>query len=399
MWEKFSLVFFSISSTHFLFADAPDCSLYPENFSGSGTFSDPFEITILAELQCIGGSPETLSAHYKLTNTIDASETSTWNNGMGFLPIGNATTPFTGGFDGSGYTIENLFINRPSTDLIGFFGDTNAQYIRNVGLVNVNITGGYRTGGLAGLLQTKSINPVQNVFVTGQVSAGKSNAMVGGLASVNFALITNSYTDVTVKGGYKGGGFVAEHRSASISNSYANGNVLPWTIESSTNRSRVGGFIAYATSSSSLLGTFYNQERQTVASGPCPTSSDTSNFGGCAGKEVTGKTDAQMQNVDTFTLTGAELTTPWDFLGNPNEDSGIRNFWKYQQLETFPSLSLFSGEVDQDGDGYPFSEDCNDNDPLVHTPINFYPDSDGDGFGDAGSEPVLACGVLFAPDD
>ncbi|NCU42354.1 MAG: hypothetical protein EOM19_06595, partial [Candidatus Moranbacteria bacterium] len=214
MWKSFSLyffgssflgvMFFGIFFTHFLFADAPNCSLYPDNFNGSGTFSDPFEITTLIELQCVGGGAGTLSAHYKIMNDIDASDTNTWNDGAGFIPIGNATTPFTGGFDGSGYIIENLYINRPFSDFIGFFGDTNAQYIRNVGLVNVSITGGYRTGGLAGKLQTLQQNPVQSIFVTGQVFGGVSNAMVGGLASVNFALITNSYTDVTVKGGYKG---------------------------------------------------------------------------------------------------------------------------------------------------------------------------------------------------
>ena len=34
--------------------------------------------------------------------------------GKGFLPVGNDTALFTGGFDGQGYTIEGLYVNRTS---------------------------------------------------------------------------------------------------------------------------------------------------------------------------------------------------------------------------------------------------------------------------------------------
>jgi hypothetical protein len=54
-----------------------------------------------------------LSNSYKLNNNIDASVTSVWNTGSGFIPVGttNIAGAFSGIFDGCGYTINNLFIN------------------------------------------------------------------------------------------------------------------------------------------------------------------------------------------------------------------------------------------------------------------------------------------------
>ena len=58
------------------------------------------------------------NAHYILINDIDASDTSTWNCGAGFKPIGGI---FNGSFDGRGYNISDLYINRPFTDNVGLF--------------------------------------------------------------------------------------------------------------------------------------------------------------------------------------------------------------------------------------------------------------------------------------
>ncbi len=70
-----------------------------------------------------------------------------YSNGIGeyygFNPIGNLSNKFNGTFDGLGFTISNLYINRPSQDYIGLFGYTNNATIKNIGLKDVNITGRY----------------------------------------------------------------------------------------------------------------------------------------------------------------------------------------------------------------------------------------------------------------
>ena len=52
---------------------------------GSGTPSDPYQITNVHHLQSMMSY---LSAHYVLTTDIDASGTSSWNGGLGFEPVG-----------------------------------------------------------------------------------------------------------------------------------------------------------------------------------------------------------------------------------------------------------------------------------------------------------------------
>ena len=46
---------------------------------------------------------------------MDAND-SYWNEGEGWLPIGDDSNPFTGIFEGNGHVIKNLTIHRPSTE-------------------------------------------------------------------------------------------------------------------------------------------------------------------------------------------------------------------------------------------------------------------------------------------
>jgi filamentous hemagglutinin family protein len=69
------------------------------------------------DLQGMSGS---LATNYALGGNIDASATSNaslWST-AGFLPIGDATTPFTGSFDGLGHTITGLTINRGGQQIL-----------------------------------------------------------------------------------------------------------------------------------------------------------------------------------------------------------------------------------------------------------------------------------------
>jgi len=114
-------------------------------------------IRTATELQAMSGD---LAADYELGGNIDASETAAWNAGAGFIPIGDAATPFQGTFDGKGYTITGLTISRAATSYVGLFGYvlTDATYpgvqVKNVTLASVSIAGKDYTGGIIGAADT-----------------------------------------------------------------------------------------------------------------------------------------------------------------------------------------------------------------------------------------------------
>ena len=99
---------------------------------GSGTEQDPYVITNVTELQSMQND---LGAYYELGNDIDASDTQSWNGGEGFEPVG----PFTGSFDGRGYTIENFHIDRIDVRYQGLFGFLDGAVVNNVHFNNANI--------------------------------------------------------------------------------------------------------------------------------------------------------------------------------------------------------------------------------------------------------------------
>lgn len=88
--------------------------------------------TTRTDLQGISGA---LAGNFVLGANIDASTTSSWNSGAGFQPLGNnASTPFTGKFDGLGHTISNLAVNQSTFNFDSVFGYTQGSLIRNIGL-------------------------------------------------------------------------------------------------------------------------------------------------------------------------------------------------------------------------------------------------------------------------
>ena len=191
-------------------------------------------ITVLGSTPCVPianvndlqNINQNLSGNYCLMNDIDASATATWNGGAGFVPIGDASSPFSGLFDGKNHVINGLAINNGNADYIGLFGNSGGT-ILNVGLSNVSIAGGNNTGGLAG----NNSGFVQNSYTTGNV-AGSSQ--VGGLVGLNAVFggsIKNSHSNASVTGGDEVGGLVGEssqlgiNSPVTIANSYATGSV------------------------------------------------------------------------------------------------------------------------------------------------------------------------------
>jgi hypothetical protein len=199
-----------------------------------------------------------LDGSYELANDIEASATKDWNGGKGFEPINGQ---FIGSLDGRGFTISNLFMNRPDEDCVALivFLDVQSAGIRNLNLAGVDITGGYAIGALA----SNDSGPIDNCHVSGKIS-GKG--YVGGLASVSASsLISNSSFSGSILSGDSAGGLlsigVGDIYNCNVSGTVtgqdtvgglcgANWKGRIWNCSSSATVSgteRVGGFVGYFT--------------------------------------------------------------------------------------------------------------------------------------------------------
>jgi len=175
-------------------------------------------------------NPPDLEGNYALGTNINASVTSGWDGGEGFMPVGTEDEPFTGNFNGLGHTISNLTINRPGGEGVGLFGYTDkGSIISYVGLTGGSVTGQEDVGALAGKIRSGSY--IFNSYATTKVTG---NNEVGGLVGENEGLILNSYATGKVNGvtidndGFLRsedvGGLVGDN-DGWIINSYAKGTV------------------------------------------------------------------------------------------------------------------------------------------------------------------------------
>ncbi|MCG8530865.1 MAG: T9SS type A sorting domain-containing protein [Desulfovibrionales bacterium] len=231
------------------------------NFAGgSGTSSDPFQIETIEQLAQLSYLPSLWDQNYILNNDIDASETTNWNKGAGFLPIGktgrrnSAVESFKGKLNGNHFTISNLVINQPDSNYVGLFRNLKGT-VENLRLVKVKISGNDYVGALAGRCNEEAI--ISDIKINGTVLgenyvgglAGSSNALgeklgvkgevegkdyVGGLFGSSNNTISRSYSIASVKGKSYVGGFVGSSTGKFL-DSFTQGKV--------TGESYIGGFI------------------------------------------------------------------------------------------------------------------------------------------------------------
>ena len=145
-----------------------------------------------------------LDGHHILMNDLDATTegyedlaSPTAYGRRGWRPIGTWEDSFAGTFDGQGYEIRDLFIERPEADYeVGLFGNSKGD-IENVGVVNATVVGHYDVGGLLG---QNLDGTVSNCRFSGNVTGFYGG--IGGLVGGNGGVLRDSYCigNVTVTG-------------------------------------------------------------------------------------------------------------------------------------------------------------------------------------------------------
>ncbi|WP_338924959.1 YDG domain-containing protein (plasmid) [Pseudomonas silesiensis] len=157
-------------------------------------------------------------SRFALANDIDASETSTWNGGLGYAPAAMSGT-FFGTLNGLNHDITNLYINRPTEDNVGLIGYNQSSRLENIG-VHGSVTGKNNVGLLSGNIYQGN---VLNVRTSGTVT-GESN--VGGVAGqTSQATINRIQSAANVQGTSRVGGVLGHVSENTVKYVFSTGNV------------------------------------------------------------------------------------------------------------------------------------------------------------------------------
>jgi len=150
---------------------------------------------------------------------------------LGWDPIGEWTDKlFNGSFEGNGFEVKELYLNRTQRSRVGLFGIIdNGSEITNLGVVDAKISGSSSVGTLVG----ENRGTVKESHANGEVNGGWRGT--GGLIGNNLeGMIMNSYATGNVTGDLHVGG-LAGFNEGTIKHSYADGDM--------TGRARVGGLV------------------------------------------------------------------------------------------------------------------------------------------------------------
>jgi hypothetical protein len=203
--------------------------------TGSGTDIDPYVVMTCEQLQEI---QDDATGYYVLGQDVDCSDTINWNSGLGFLPIGGGQD-FWGVLDGMGFTIYDLYIDRPEDYSVGLFHTIEGGIVGSLTLERAYIRGYSKVGALVSNSAGGEYYYVN--VVDSSVIAEASSSEVGGLIGYSSEeLILEGCTfEGIVTGNYKVGGIVGYiYGSGDITDLINYGSV--------SGKSEVGGLVGYA---------------------------------------------------------------------------------------------------------------------------------------------------------
>ena len=200
----------------------------------AGTAQDPFLIATPGNLNCLVNNDSYYwghGYHFRQTADLDMSNYAPWTQG-----IGSAALPFTGTYDGNGFSIDNLTITS-SGNAVGLFGVTTGATLKDISLSDLQVIGDRQVGGLVGLLDGGTVENAQvQATVTGLCTNNSTNCSVGGLV-----------------------GHVDDSVATVISGSWTSGVVTATvSVVNSTYGRAVGGLVGSAAPLALMIGDSYS---------------------------------------------------------------------------------------------------------------------------------------------
>lgn len=175
---------------------------------GKGTADSPY---LISNKEQLNNMRNYMSSYFRMTQDIIFNESdfaedgAFYNNGVGFISIGDANENFSGVFDGNGYAIKNLY--QYSSKNGGLFGIASGT-IKNLAVIDSNVYGKENAGAI--------------------------------VAELGAGTIVNCYSNSSVKSAEKCGGIAGSSVSGAMINVYCAG-----TVEATTSSAGVGGISGY----------------------------------------------------------------------------------------------------------------------------------------------------------
>lgn len=172
------------------------------------------EICSADQLARLGrAGPAALQANYQLARDIDAAGIEDFEPIGNCGPTGNCMRAlgqygFAGSFDGRGFTIHNLRIERPESSGVGLFGVlAESGVVVDTYLRNVSVVGRAGTGALVG----SNFGVVRMAAAQGKV---RGELAIGGIVGGSSGLVYNTRFFGEVEGGQAVGGLVGDMTGA-----------------------------------------------------------------------------------------------------------------------------------------------------------------------------------------
>lgn len=243
--------------------------------SGSGTKDDPYLIFYAEQLNQMRNFLGKDSVYFKLMSDIDLNDWIEENNpGQGWQPIGVRSSHFKGVFDGNQHSISGLQINRPSEDLIGFFGYIENAVVKDLTLKEAKVEGKDSIGTLCGKVESSAFRNIKlfssiiksnadysggmigiadnctfdNIDYEGNVE-GSSNNTGGIIGLAKNTIVTNCTVVGDVTGKNFVGGVVGQGYNVSFTNANVTGNIK--------NGDYIGGILGFACGKCMLKNAYY----------------------------------------------------------------------------------------------------------------------------------------------
>ena len=252
----------------------PAITLVTDNVTYVAQFSKILNYVPITTAQELSNIRNNLTATYKLMNDIDL-ESAEWQ------PIGTASTPFSGTFNGNEFTISNLTITQTQA-YVGLFAN-NSGTIKNLklGNVQINVSGSNSSFIYAGSIVAKNTGIIENIETTSgflfAVARGGNIGILGGLIGLHNhnTTLDKLINNINVSGENPtnmGGIIGSTNSTTTITNSINSGSVrgrryvggiigstfLPTTITNSVNigsvtgQNEIGGLVGYGGNSTSV---------------------------------------------------------------------------------------------------------------------------------------------------